>query len=113
MGIDRLHNQIKNDARRQTSYFEWEMPHPNEQQPAAMLQNNQYQYDAVGFLYNYVCLQHTVMFDQGLYKNMTTKKMLMTLAKLKVQYINDQRILFPLTKEQKMIYKAFAVKQPV
>lgn len=56
---------------------------------------------------------HTVMFDQGLYKNMTIKKMLMTLTKLKVQYINNQRILFPLTKEQKMIYKAFAVRQPV
>ena len=56
---------------------------------------------------------HTVMLDQGLYKNMTIKKMIMTLAKLKVQYINDQSILFPLTKEQKMIYKAFAIKQPV
>lgn len=56
---------------------------------------------------------HTVMLDQGLYKNLTIKKMLMTLAKLRVQYINNQRILFPLTKEQKMIYKAFSVKLPM
>ena len=56
---------------------------------------------------------HTVMLDQGLYKNLTIKKMLMTLAKLRVQYINNQRILFPLTKEQKMFYKAFSVKLPM
>jgi len=34
-------------------------------------------------------------------------------VKLRVQHIHDQRILFPLTKEQKTIYKAFAVKDPV
>lgn len=56
---------------------------------------------------------HTVMQDQGLYKKMTIKKMLMTLAKLKAQNINGLRILFPLTKEQKMIYTAFSVNEPV
>lgn len=30
-----------------------------------------------------------------------------------IQDINGQRILFPLTKEQKAIYKAFAVSEPV
>jgi hypothetical protein len=56
---------------------------------------------------------HKVMLDQDLYKKMTMKKLLLLLSKLRVQYINDQRILFPLTKEHKAIYKAFAVKEPV
>jgi len=56
---------------------------------------------------------HKVMLDKDLYKNMTMKKLLLILSKLRVQHINGQRILFPLTKEQKAIYKAFAVKEPV
>ena len=56
---------------------------------------------------------HKVMLDQGLYKKMTLKKLLMTLSKLRVQVINGTRILFPLTKEQKNIYKAFGVDEPV
>jgi len=53
------------------------------------------------------------MHDQGLYKKMTVKKLLMTLSKLRVQEINGTRILFPLTREQKGIYKAFSVDEPV
>ena len=56
---------------------------------------------------------HKVMLDKGLYKNMTMKKLLLILSKLRVQHINDQRILFPLTKEQKAIYKAFALQEPL
>jgi transposase len=56
---------------------------------------------------------HKVMLDQELYKKMTTKKLLVTLSKLRVQKINGTRILFPLTKEQKSIYKAFGVEEPV
>lgn len=56
---------------------------------------------------------HKVMLDHELYKKMTLKKLLMTLAKLRVQRINGIRILFPLTKEQKNIYKAFGVDEPV
>lgn len=56
---------------------------------------------------------HKVMLDKELYKSMTMKKLLLILSKLRVQHINGQRILFPLTKEQKTIYKAFAVKDPV
>lgn len=56
---------------------------------------------------------HKVMSDQNLYKKMTMKKLLLLLSKLRVQHIKGQRILFPLTKEQKAIYKAFAVKEPV
>jgi hypothetical protein len=56
---------------------------------------------------------HRVMLDQALYKKMTLKKLLMTLAKLRVQTINGTRILFPLTKEQKNIFKAFGVDEPI
>lgn len=56
---------------------------------------------------------HKVMLDKDLYKRMTMKKLLLTLSKLRVQHIHGQRILFPLTKEQKTIYKAFAVEDPV
>ena len=56
---------------------------------------------------------HTVMSDKGLYKKMSIKKMIMTLTKLKTQNINGSRILFPLTKEQKIIYNAFSVVEPM
>ncbi len=56
---------------------------------------------------------HKVMLDQDLYQRMTMKKLLLTLAKLRVQHIQGQRILFPLTKEHKAIYKAFGVNEPV
>ncbi|WP_282705219.1 hypothetical protein [Sporomusa ovata] len=41
------------------------------------------------------------------------KKLIMTLAKLRIQEIQGRRILFPLTKEQKVIYKAFHVPEPL
>lgn len=56
---------------------------------------------------------HTVMSEKALYKKMTIKKMIMTLSKLKIQNINGSVILFPLTKEQKIIYNAFSVNEPV
>ena len=56
---------------------------------------------------------HKVMLDKNLYKSMTMKKLLLILSKFRVQHINGQRILFPLTKEQKVIYKAFAVQEPL
>ncbi len=56
---------------------------------------------------------HNVMLDQNLYKQITLKKLLLTLAKLRVQHIHGHRILFPSTKEQKAIYKAFGVKEPM
>lgn len=56
---------------------------------------------------------HKVMLDKNLYKNMTMKKLLLKLSKLRVQHINNQRILFPLTKEQKEIFKAFSVQNPM
>lgn len=54
-----------------------------------------------------------VMLDKNLYKKMTMKEMLMILKKLRVQYVNGHRILFPLTKEQKTIFDAFSLKEPM
>lgn len=56
---------------------------------------------------------HKVMLDKDLYRHMTMKKLIIILAKLRIQEINGQRILFPLTKEQKMIFKAFDQTEPV
>lgn len=56
---------------------------------------------------------HNTMVDKGLYQKMTLKKLLLTLAKLKVQEIDGKRILFPLTKGQKAIYKAFDIPEPM
>jgi len=56
---------------------------------------------------------HKVMSDKDLYRQMTMKKLIMTLAKLRIQEINGHSILFPLTKEQKEIFKAFNVADPV
>ena len=56
---------------------------------------------------------HNVMLDHNLYQRMTLKKLLMTLAKLRVQHIQGHRIVFPVTKEQQTIYKAFGVKDPM
>ena len=68
----------------------------------------------VGFLSLILMSQiHKVMLDHKLYKKMTMKKLLMTLAKLRVQVINGTRILFPLTKEQREIYKSFNVPEPM
>jgi len=37
----------------------------------------------------------------------------LTLSKLKLQMVNGVRVLFPLTKEQKSIFEAFSIKEPV
>lgn len=68
----------------------------------------------VGFLALILISQiHTVMLDQELYRKMMMKKLIMTLSKLRLQEIKGTRILFPLTKDQKVIYKAFGVDEPV
>jgi hypothetical protein len=54
-----------------------------------------------------------VMSDNDLYRQLTMKKLIITLAKLRVQEINGHRILFPLTKEQKDIFKSFGIAEPV
>lgn len=68
----------------------------------------------VGFI-ALILLSHInrVMTDKQLYREMTAKKLIMTLAKLRIQNINGKEFLFPLTKQQKKIYKAFDVEMPV
>jgi len=56
---------------------------------------------------------HKVMLAEGLYKKVTMKKLIKTLEKLRVQTVNGNRILYPLTKEQKVIYKAFGLAEPL
>jgi len=56
---------------------------------------------------------HVVMKDQDLYRSKTMKHLIQTLDKLKRQDINGHCILFPVTKEQKVIFDAFGVQPPV
>ena len=56
---------------------------------------------------------HQVMVDKNLYAKMTMKRLLITLSKVKVQKIRGLRLLFPLTKEQRLIFEAFDVKPPL
>ena len=56
---------------------------------------------------------HNVMTDQMLYRTMTMKKLILTLSKLKVQFIDGVRVLFPVTKSQREIYEAFKIDVPV
>ena len=55
---------------------------------------------------------HNVMSSKDIYRYMTMKSLIKTLEKLRVQYINGSRILFPLTKQQKDIYDAFDLDYP-
>lgn len=50
-----------------------------------------------------------IMSDMDLYKKYTMKELLRILAKLRIQEINGQSIISPLTKEQRMIYEAFGL----
>jgi hypothetical protein len=52
---------------------------------------------------------HNVMFDKDMYKKWTLKEMLRVLSKQRVQDINDTRVFFPPTKEQKEIFDMFDV----
>ncbi|NLB43510.1 MAG: IS1634 family transposase [Clostridiales bacterium] len=56
---------------------------------------------------------HRVMSDEGMYKNITLKQLLHTLSRHRIQEINGTRIIYPTTKEQRNIYKAFNVEEPV
>lgn len=68
----------------------------------------------VGFIALIImCFIHNTMSVKNLYKNDTMKSMLKTLEKLKVQYINGARILYPLTKQQRDILVDFGFPEPV
>jgi transposase len=50
---------------------------------------------------------HNVMADKGLYKVYTMKLLMKTLSKRRSQKIGEERIEYPITKEQREIYSAF------
>lgn len=67
----------------------------------------------VGFLASILMAEiNKTMARYDLYKNYTMKEMLNLLAKLRVQDINGRRILYPVSKEQRIIYEAFEVELP-
>jgi transposase len=56
---------------------------------------------------------HKVMMDHDMYESMTLKKLLKTLERFRVQYINGKKIVYPLTSEQKAIFDAFGMSHPM
>ncbi|KAF0193392.1 MAG: hypothetical protein FD169_2536 [Bacillota bacterium] len=48
-----------------------------------------------------------------MYKKMTLKQLLHMLSRHRIQQINGTRIIYTATKEQRNIYKAFNVEEPV
>ena len=55
---------------------------------------------------------HIVMSDNNMYRDMTMKQLILTLSMLRVQTINEERILYPVTKDQRTIFKAFGLDNP-
>jgi transposase len=55
---------------------------------------------------------HNIMKEKELYKSMTFDRLFLILAKLKCADISGQRILRPLTKQQKDLFKVFDVPLP-
>jgi hypothetical protein len=53
---------------------------------------------------------HKVMAENQFYKSWSMKKMLKILERLKIHYIKNDRIISPLTKDQKTIFEAFNLK---
>ena len=56
---------------------------------------------------------HKVMAETEMYEHTTLSKMIKTLERLRVQYINGHRILYPLTAEHKAIFRAFKISHPL
>jgi transposase len=77
-------------------------------------QNNMQNKVFIGFVALVILSKiHSVMADQELYKKMTMQQLLRILSKQRVQEIDGTRIVFPTTKQQKLIYKAFTIKPPM
>jgi transposase len=53
-----------------------------------------------------------VMVEKDLYRKYTMKELLRVLAKLRIQEINGQTILAPVSKEQRLIFEAFNISLP-
>ena len=67
----------------------------------------------VGFLASILMAEiNKKMVEHDLYKNYTMREVIYILSKLRVQDINTRRILYPVTKEQRLIYEAFDLELP-
>ena len=65
----------------------------------------------VGFIGSVImALLNRVMENKNLYKKYTIQELLKLIAKQRVQDINGQQIIYPLTKTQEQIYAAFGMK---
>ena len=53
---------------------------------------------------------HKIMEEHNFYDCWTMKKMIKILERLKIHYIKNDRIIVPLTKDQKLIFNAFGIK---
>jgi len=53
---------------------------------------------------------HNTMHVHSLYENWTMKKMMKILERMKVHYVKNDRIVSPLSKDQKRIFRAFGLK---
>lgn len=59
----------------------------------------------VGFLASILMTElNKTMVENDLFKNYTMREALNVIAKVRMQDINDKRILYPVTKEQRLIY---------
>ena len=68
----------------------------------------------VGFISLILLSQiHSVMTAHEMYGDMTMRQLLRTLARHRIQIINGERIIYPVTKAQREIYEAFGVRLPV
>jgi transposase len=56
---------------------------------------------------------HNVMSANKMYEHTSLKKVIKSLERLRVQYVNGHRILYPLTSEHKAIFKAFRLPHPL
>jgi transposase len=55
---------------------------------------------------------HRVMSEKSLYRSMTMRQMIRILSKLRTQTIGKTRIVYPVTKEQRIIFEAFNIDPP-
>jgi transposase len=55
---------------------------------------------------------NNMMKEKGMFKSMTFRKIIINLNKSKSSKIDANEILRPLTKEQKFIFKTFAIEHP-
>ena len=67
----------------------------------------------IGFIASILMSEiNRVMVLKNLFKKFTMHELLLILSKNRIQYFEDKRVLFPLTKDQKQIFDAFDIDFP-